>query len=230
MSGASGIIRKVFDISPTAITSNGNFDGSGTPTTAWSSGAVNPIWLSNLTQSDADNGRVGQSIALETFDIRIRISPATTVAGYAHLRMLILADNECDGVAPAFTDVLGDANNGGTTLATGYEMQWNQPAFFGRFNIIEDKNWYWYTATPGAPYTEASIPHPLYHEAHHDMKSHRIMWDNTDASLIANARKGHIFMYFLFTNNVTAAGGLPAITVANPPSIQYTTRMRYRDA
>lgn len=230
MSGERGTIRKVFDISPTAITSNGNFDGSGTPTTAWASGITGPNWLSAIPQSDNDNGRIGQSVAVETFDIRIRISPGNTVAGYAHLRMLIVTDNECDGTLPSLGDLLGDANSTAYAITNGLEMAFIQPAYFGRFHVLEDKNFYWWNSSTANSFTEHSIPHPLYHESHHDMKGHRLMWDNTDADAIANARNGHIFMFFLFSNNVTSAGGLPAITTANPPSIQYAVRLRYRDA
>lgn len=238
MSGERGTIRKVYDLGPAAVTSNNNFDGSGTPSTVWASGILQPgssgtqglLWLSQLSESVNDNGRVGISIAVESLDIRVRISPQPSVVGYQHLRMLVVADNECDGAVPSINEILGDASGVATTVATGLEMAFNQPAYFGRFNIIEDKNWYIYSSSTANTFTEESIPHPLYHESHHDMKGHRIMWDTTDSSAIANARKGHLFVYFIFSNNVTTAGGLPTITTANPPSIHMATRLRYRDA
>lgn len=234
MSGERGTVRKIYDVGPTAITSNGNFDGSSTPTTQWASGILEPgaapsLWLTNLSESVADNGRVGISIACSTLDIRVRITPQPSVVGYQHLRMLVVADNECDGTVPSLTDILGSSSTTTTSIATGQEMAFLQPAYFGRFNVLEDKNWYIYCSSTANSFTE-SYTHPLYHESHHDLKGHRVMWDTTDASTTGNARKGHIFMYFLFSTNVTAAGGLPAITTANPPAIHLATRIRYSDA
>jgi len=142
----------------------------------------------------------------------------------------MFADNEYDGGGQSIGELLGDTNGATVSVSAGVEMQWLQPAFFGRFRLIEDKNWYWYCSSTANSFSEQSIPHPLYHESHHDMKGHRLMWDTTDASSTAAARKGHIFMIFIYSNTVTAAGGLPSVTTANPPTIQYTTRLRYYDA
>lgn len=234
MSGERGTIRKIYDKIPASITSNGSFDGSGAPTTAWAAGLLTPasgttLWLTDISESVNDNGRVGISVAAESLDLRVRITPQPSVIGYQHLRMIVVADNECDGAAPAITDLLGDTSGAATTVATGVELSFLQPAYFGRFSIIEDKNWILYSSSTANTFTETQ-PHCLLHEAHHDLKGHRIMWDTSDSSNIANARKGHIFMFFIYSNMVTAAGGLPTLTVANPPTISYTSRLRYRDA
>lgn len=231
MSGSKGVIRKYYDKGPAAITSNGNYDGSGSPTTLWSVGTLGPafgnvLWLTDLQQSDDDSGRIGQSVALETFDFRIQITPQPTVVGYQSLRMIIASDNECDGAAPTLLELLGPT---ATTVATGLQMSFLNPGYFGRFHIIEDKRWHLYVSSTANSFTESET-HPFIHESHHDMRSHRVMWDATDASLIANARKGHIFLFFVYENTVTATGGLPTVTTANPPSIQYTCRFRFRDA
>ena len=232
-----GVIRKVYDIGPTQITSNGNFDGSGSPTTSWSNGLLTPagtgaglLWLTQLTQSVNDNGRVGLSIAAESLDVRLRISPQQSVAGYQHLRMLVVADNECDGASPTIDEILGAAGSTVNTVALGVEMAFNQPAYFGRFNVLEDKNWYLYNSSTTNSFQESSIDHPFYHESHHDLKGHTIMWDTTDGSAITNARKGHIFMFFIFSTVATSTGGLGAVTSANPPAIHLATRLRFRDA
>lgn len=231
MSGASGVVRKVFDISPKTISSNSNFDGSGAPTTSWSSGLSTYEYLTNIPQSVNDNGRVGISVALETFDLRVKVVPQPSVVGYSHLRMIVFADNEYDGSGQVIGELLGDANGAAVSIASGVEMQWLQPGFFGRFHVIEDKNWYWYCSSTANSFTEDAVNTVgKYHESHHDMRGHRLMWDTTDTSGTSAARKGHIFMIFLFSNTVTAAGGLPTVTTANPPTIQYTCRFRYRDA
>lgn len=231
-----GVIRKVYDIGPTQITSNGNFDGSGSPTSSWSSGLLTPagtgagfLWLTQLSQSVNDNGRVGLSIAVESLDVRVRISPQPSVAGYQHLRMLIVADNECDGASPTIDEILGASGATINTVALGVEMAFNQPAYFGRFQIIEDKNWYMYCSSTANSFVENQT-HPMYHESHHDMKGHTVMWDTSDSSTITAARKGHIFMFFIYSNVATATGGLGAVTTANPPAIHLATRLRFRDA
>ena len=240
MSGERGTIRKIFDIGPAAVTSNNTFDGSSAPTTVWSNGILQPgasgtngvLWLTQLSESVADNGRVGISIAAETLDVRLKINPQDSLTGNNHLRMLIVADNECDGVVPDITEILGDTASAATTVNTGLEISLLQPAYFGRFHIIEDKNWYWYSIASGSvpSYSEMRSPIHFYHEAHHDLKSHRVMWDVTDASAITNARKGHIFAYFIYSSTSVATGGLPVVVTTNPPAIQWTTRLRYRDA
>ena len=234
MSGERGTIRKVFDISPTAITSNGTYDGSsnpGAPTTAWTSGLTPFQWLSGIPQSDDDNGRVGQSVALETLDLRVKISTSDTLSGTNHLRMLVLADNEYDG-SLALSEVLGDVNNSSIAISAGTVLQWNQPSFFGRFRIIEDKHWHWRTIASGSvpTFIDQANTHSFWHESHHDMKGHRLMWDVTDTNTTSSARKGHIFMIFMYESTSVAAGGIPVVVTTNPPVIQYSVRLRYRDA
>lgn len=234
MSGASGNIRKIYDIVPAAITSNSVFDGSGAPTTAWSTGITTPsnngsLWLTSVPQAVTDNGRVGISIAVESLDLRVRITPQPTVVGYQHVRMIVFADNECDGTQPTVAELLGDTTGSATTIATGIEMSFLQPAYFGRFHILEDKNWYIYVSSTANSFTEMEGK-GLYHESHHDMRSHRVMWDTTDGNAISNARKGHIFVMFFYSTVVTATGGLPTVTSANPPAIHICSRIRYRDS
>lgn len=243
MSGERGTVRKIFDVAPTTISSTGSFNGSGSPTTAWSTGAVGPNvvggWLSgSWAEGATDSGRVGISVAVETLDIRILVTPQDTVVGHKHLRIILFSDNECDGSYPTFADLLGDTSTSATDISTGLELSFLQPAYFGRFKIIADRNWEWYCSSTTNSYTEASTKdgHSFFHEEHHDMKGHRIMWDTTDSSAIANARKGHIFMYALYSNRVCNTGGLlnngasSTVTTADPPAISYTARFRFTDA
>lgn len=216
MSGARGTIRKYFDVGPTAVATTSVYSGGAT---GFSSGVSTPLsnanaWLTSLTSGTGDNQRVGQSIAIETLDVRVKVSPNATDLNQG-LRMLIVADNECDGVVPDIADILTQS-----TVATGAIQSYLNPAYFGRFKIIEDKMWDW-QQLPGT--------HPLWHESHHDLKGHRVMWDTTDLPNIANARKGHIFIYFIYESRSVAAGGVITIATANVPGIQYTTRIRYRD-
>lgn len=232
--------RKIYDVGPTQANSTGSFDGSGSPTTVWGSSAnvgilgptqYGPLWLSGMSQSVNDNGRVGISVAAESLDIKLRITPQPTVVGYQHLRMLIVQDFENAGAYPTLDLILGAASQTVNTVASGYEVCMYNPAFFGRFRILEDKNWYLFSSNnvAGGSITTDSIPHPLFHEVHVDLKGSKIMWDTSDLSAIANARKGHIFMFFIYSNMVTTTGGLGALTTANPPSIAYMSRLRYRD-
>lgn len=143
--------------------------------------------------------------------------------------MIVFADNECDGATPTITEVLGDASASASSVATGIEMSFLNPSYFGRFHIIEDKNWYWSAISTGAYWT-TDDQKLLYHESHHDLKGHRVAWDVSDGAAITAARRGHIFIFFIYSNIVTGTGGLPTLTSTNPPSINYTARLRYRDA
>ena len=94
-----------------------------------------------------------------------------------------------------------------------------------------DEYWdWWSTSSSGTPIILKDMSKDFVHRRHFDLHSHRILWDMTDASAIANARKGHMFLFFLYQNNSVAAGGLNTQTTTNPPNIQFMTRLRYRDA
>lgn len=237
MSSQRGTIRKVFDIGPASFTSNGSYDGSGSPTTSWSSGILTNNWLTSIPQSDNDNGRVGQSVALESFDLRVNVYPQSSVAmGDCRLRMLVVADHEYDGMnsagsaaAPLLSEILGVAQNTGLSVASGAFLFPLNPGFFSRFKVIEDKRWQWrVSSAPNA--VECENTHSFYHESFHEMHSHRLMWDVTDADTIGSARNGHIFIYFIFESQATQTGGLPLLSTGNPPAITYFARFRYRDA
>lgn len=219
-------IRKYFDVGPTELATTAVYSGGAT---RWSAGLIDPgayvsaagdnLWVTGLSQSDDDQGRVGQSINIETLDIRVKISNDTGAAGNVTntLRMIVFSDEECDGNPPSLAEILLFA-----TIATGGVMSFLNPSYFGRFKIIEDKKWVWNNAT--------SQPREGFflHESHHDMRGHRVMWDTTNSSAIANARKGHIFTAWLFEAN-TVASGVTTIVTTNPPAIQFTSRIRYRD-
>ena len=148
MSGARGTIRKYFDVGPTAVSASSVYSGG---TTGFSSGISTPLsnanaWLTSLTSGSGDNQRVGQSIAIETLDVRVKVSPNNTDLNQG-LRMLILADNECDGVVPDIADILTQS-----TVATGAIQSYLNPAYFGRFKIIEDKMWDWQQLPELTPY------------------------------------------------------------------------------
>lgn len=239
MSGARGTVRKTFDIAPTAITSNGNYDGSSAPTTAWTNGTLTTgIWLTGIIQSDDDNGRIGQSVALETFDLMVNITPDSAANVGCRLRMIVVADNEYDGMnsaasaaPPLLSEVLGVITSTTTpSVASGLFLTRLNPQFYGRFHVIEDKRWAW-TTTAATEYTfDTSSTHSWYHQTYKDMHDHRLLWDQSDNSLVSSARKGHIFMYFIFEQNSPTTGGIPAVTTTYPPAIQYSLRLRYRDA
>lgn len=220
------LIRKYFDIGPKALATTDVYSGGAT---SFSTGIANQgtdpfLWLTQLSQSDDSQGRVGQSIAVETLDVRVEIIPDNSLAGHSHLRMMIVADNEGDGAAPSQAEILLYS-----TIATGATESFLNPTYFGRFNIIEDKNWRWYNSSTLNSFQENEQPNAMYHESHHDMKSHRVMWDITNSSAITNATKGHIFVLFFFKNTNSAVGGITTITTTNPPGIVYHTRIRYRD-
>lgn len=221
---------QLFDVGPTSINATATTYTAGA--TGWTAGIANPAtnnttntWITGLAQSDDLQGRVGQGISVESLDVRVQVIPDDTVAGHAHLRMVIFSDEEFDGTVPGDTELFG---NTATTVANGLAISFLQPGFFGRFHIVEDKHWSWYCSSTANSFEQNEVQNSFWHESHHDMHGHKVMWDATNASAIANARKGHMFVYFYFQNTVVAAGGIPTVTSANPPAVHYTTRIRYR--
>lgn len=232
MSNSSGIVRKVYDVGPKAITSNGNYDGSSAPTTSWSSGINASEWLSAIAQGVTDNDRVGFSVAAESADLNLVVNPdiSANAAGMNLLRIVIVADGECDGAFPVWTDVFGNAQQTDTTVATGLAISHLQPAYFGRFKVLMDEHLHWDVTSSTSGINHPRTERGFVIQRHFDLKDHRIMWDMSDSNGQANARKGHIFMLCFFQNVTTATGGLPTLFSSNPPSIQYSWRIRYRDA
>lgn len=237
MSGSAGVVRKVFDVGPASLTTSSNYDGSGSPATVWSSGVAGPsasasLWITDLSQGVTDNDRVGFSIAAESLDLSIIINPDVTLAGHSVLRILLVADNECDGAYPTLAEILGNATGTDVTIASGLPISHIQPAYFGRFHVYMDEYWdWWSTSSSGTPIIlQTRTEKSLVHRRHFDLHDHRVLWDMTDASAIANARKGHLFLFFLYQNNSVATGGLNTQTTTNPPNIQFASRLRYRDA
>lgn len=229
---SAAAVRKYFDVGPTSIAATSVYSGGAT---GWGTGIANPnvaqlignTWITGLAQSDDDQGRIGQSINVETLDVRVQVIPDNTLAGHGHLRMIIFSDEELDGTTPTDIEIFGAT---ATTVASGFVMSFLQPGYFGRFRIIEDKHWTWYNSSTANSFQEIEDPNSLWHSSHHDLHSHRVMWDATNNSALANARKGHIFIYFYFQNVTVAVGGVPTLTSTNPPAVQYTTRIRYRDS
>lgn len=224
-------IRKYFDVGPAAIASTSVYSGGATGWSAGIAGAntstsITTAWVTGLSQSDDQTGRIGQSIAVETLDIRVKITPDNSVVGHGHLRMVVYADEELDGAAPDPTNEIFGPK--ATSVPTGLCMSFLQPGYFGRFKIIEDKHFQWYNSSTQNSFQQQEY-RELFHESHHDLKSHRVMWDNTNLSAIANARKGHIFINFYYENCETTTGGIITLTTTNPPGIQLATRIRYRD-
>lgn len=224
MSGSKGTLRKYFDSGPAAIATTNVYSGG---TTGFTSGIATPgtapqLWLSSLAEGATDNGRVGITIAVETLDLRVHINwDLLAVVGVSQaLRMIVLADNECDGIVPDQGDILLQP-----TVATGAVMSYLNPSYFGRFHIIEDKVFY---NTQNGGLNQSA--HELVHESHHDLKGHRIQYATDDGSTITSARKGNLFMYFFYEQRTVAAGGIITIGTANPPGVQFVSRIRYRDA
>lgn len=231
MSGKAEI-RKYYDVGPTSVAASDVYTGgltgwaAGVSSTANGSSGSTQYWISGIQQSDDDQGRVGQSINVETLDVRVQVIPDNALAGHGHLRMIIFADEEFDGALPADIEILG---NRSTTAATGFVMSFLQPGYFGRFRIIEDKHWSWWNSSTLNSFQENETPASFWHDSHHDMKGARCMWDASNNSTIASARKGQIFIYFYYQLVTVAAGGIPTVVTTNPPAIQYTTRIRFRD-
>lgn len=235
---SKGVVRKLYDTGPLCFSSTNTYDGSGTPTTSWAAGVLQPsanagCWLTSLQQGVTDNDRVGFSIAAESLDISMIINPDTNAGsqGQNVLRCVIVADNECDGAFPTLAEILGNAQQTDNSIVQGWILSHLQPGYFGRFRVLMDEYWSWHSFGASTSYTLTPESNKSWeHRRHFDLHDHRILWDMSDGNAITNARKGHIFAFFFFQTVVVSAGGLPTITLTNPPAIQFMSRIRYKDA
>lgn len=229
--GTCDIPAKYFDTVGSSA-SGSTITGAGTGT-QWANGILsvltspgaNPTWLwpTNVLQSDDGNGRVGNTICLESFYHRITIAPSTTglsAGTSSHLRLLLVADTEGQSTAPALSDVLMTS----TIAAGAFEAPLNV-SNFGRFKVIKDKVITLYspssTANEGDLTFEEFIP----------MKGHVVNWDSDNTT----RGPGHLWYFLLYKENLPVGSGTPAnagtnvITTANPPGLSVYTRIRYKD-
>lgn len=133
--------------------------------------------------------------------------------------MIVAADNECDGTVPSDGDLIA----GTPTIAGGAFEGYLNPSYFGRFKILEDRTWN--IGNISSP----NVSHPLVHERFIELHDHKIRWDQNNGNAIANAREGHIFVWFFFKATTVAAGGIITQSTANPPGIQMISRLRYEN-
>lgn len=229
---SSGGERKFFDLGPAGVYTAAVYTGG---TTGWGSGVASAGdtgysngWITSISQGAGGQQRIGNAVTLESLFYRINVIPDTSeTAGHiSRLRFLLVSDQECDGAAPSYVEVLGD-QAGTTSVATGEIMCPLQPAYFGRFRVLEDKIWTWTAGVAFNTYT--AHDNFLTHERFHDMKNHMVRWDPNNGNAIANARRGHIFSYLFYENTVSAAGTV-TVNTTNPPAVQVFYRLRFVDA
>lgn len=220
----------------------------GTGTTGWntstgtaSAGDANVnLWFTSgtddggsgpgLTQGTGQLERIGSQIKPYEMFIRGRIawSGSNPVPQNLFLRILIVQDRECDGAAPALTDILRapTAAAGGAQSLAFFEL-----GYGGRFTTLMDKmlhvdpRQYWNgtNAVMSGVEGECFFEHEVDRE-----KLETIKWDDTGFSAITNARNGHIFGYCMFVGSTISAGVI-GTTYVNAPQVQLMSRIRFRD-
>lgn len=190
---------------------------------------LNNLWLTQVQQGTGVSNRIGSQISADQLLLRYWVIPNPQNSGVRSLlRIIVFADNECDGAYPAVTDVF----TGWVAASADNIFQFLELGYGGRFTILKDTyipiktESYW----SGSSEVESGycMKEDGYFEHVIDLKGHKIEWDVSGASLISNARRGHIFWMAMWKNE-TQNAGVVTTAYTNPPHIQMRSRLRFRD-
>lgn len=189
---------------------------------------LNNLHLSNIQAGTGPSNRIGSQVVCDSLHLRYRIVPNGLSQGFVnHLRIIVFADNECDGAYPTGSEVL---TYFGPTQAPN-SLAFLELGYGGRFSILADENIilkenaYW----NGATEVSGSFDGDLYHERNIDLKGkHKLNWDMTGNSTVVNLRQGHIFVLAWWSSSTISAGVI-STAFTNPPQFHGIARLRFRD-
>lgn len=204
---------KYFD---TIFSTSASYGGGATE---FATGIFNPSfgWISTVTQGVQGNQRLADDVSARSLQYRLSIAFDTTAPIQQYIRLVIFADNECEGAIPSVSQLMQNP-----TIAGGLMESPLNPGYFGRWKIIHDEV---YRSHIGGNEMEKSNVIVGYHDLH----NHKIMWTPPTGDLIANALKGHLFVQ-VYYYNATVAVGSATIGTATPPVVQGIFRLRFEDA
>ena len=221
----------------------------GTGSTGWDTsvgisqaGSANAkLWLTSgvdngltggqgLIQGTGAAQRIGSQITADQLTIRGRIIADGNMPINGLLRIVVFSDKECDGAYPSYDEVYKNADAIAPVPDYARYCQYLELGYAGRFSILMDKflhikpQQFW----NGANAVTSGFDGELHFEWNKDLRDHKVNWDSTGASLIANARAGHIFALCYWVTQTISAG---VITTGylNPPQVQLMCRLRFRD-
>lgn len=207
----------------TAGISGWNADGFLPPGTT----QLNSGWLSAIPSGTGQSNRVGSEVIADELNIRLSIVPlGTNTSINSILRLIIFADNECDGAYPSLADLY---TYFGTTDPRNFfgfiELGYNR-----RFRVLRDKyitisNNNYYNGTNSVPEAPTAT---LWHEENIDLGRHRIEWDVTGGNNIQNARNGHVFIGAMWLSEAQSAGVISDSFLA-PAHFHGVARLRFLD-
>lgn len=223
--------RKYFDVygaSTTALTGGNNCwdtaNGYLQPSGIAGPNLPSCGWLTGLSQALGSSSRAYNTIKATQLNCRLNIVPDINFGTFGFLRILVVVDNQCDGVYPDIDDLFASP--------AGRNETFLEPAYFGRFRVLKDHHQYFTCGTywNGTTAVDQLVTsdQSCIHEWNFDLKDHEIKWDTTGSSAIANARNGHIFVFATWAKRTISAGVISE-AYTNPPQFQLTTRLRFSD-
>jgi len=173
--------------------------------------AYTPYLLNAINQGSAGNNRTGREVALESLRVSIELANAPANTGDL-VRILIIEDHECRGVAAGTADVLTNNTFGVEQLLSSYNFD-NVPT---RFKILADRL-YALTPTVSTSATNAAWNAPLVHDVIHVPLKGRTHYYNTTGNGISDIDSNSI--YLLVMGQATA----------NEADFSFDSRLVFRD-
>lgn len=184
---------------------------------------------SGLPQGDGESQCIGNSIKLLSFYFKYRITNNSTENSAQSVRVIVVADRDANGAAPAITDVLqAGVNTSGAWMISPL----NKTTSFHsgqepRFHVLLDRV---HNSQNNTGLDDGTGFHEHYFDQHHRLgMDHHCLWSG-DSHSTSTILGGHIFMFVLYSQTtVSSTGPSYAYDTTNPPGFAFYSRVRYTD-
>lgn len=185
-------------------------------------------FTSIIPQGDGESQCIGNSIKLLSIYLKYRLTNNDTENCSQSVRVIVVADRDASGSAPAITDVLqAGVNTSGAWMISPLNKT---TSFHGgqepRFMILLDK----IHVNQDTGLDRSTQYHEHYWDQQNRLgEEHHCLW-SSDTHSDSTILGGHIYMYVLYSQTVVSSTAPTyAYNTTNPPGFAYYARVRYTD-
>lgn len=160
-----------------------------------------PTLLNGLIPGSNEYNRVGRKITMDSIWIHgfFACEDTATGADPSGVRFLLVYDNQANGAAPTWSDVILSVNSSGTTQSGAFDMP--NSANQERFEILVDQSWsfpFW-SLTAGASDDTAKMIDMFV-----PLDWRQVVYNAGTAGTIADIQSGSLYAFWVTTNVIAA--------------------------
>lgn len=193
------------------------------------SGLYTNTLTSVIPQGDGESQCIGNSIKLLSCYLKYRITNNSTENSAQSLRVIVVADRDANGAAPAVTDILqaGVATSGAWMISPLNKSTSFHSGQTPRFQMLLDRVHNNQNVTGLDDGTG-------FHEHYWDQRNkfgenHHCLWSG-DTHSDSTVLGGHLYLLVLYSQTtVSSTAPSYAYDTTNPPGFAYYARVRYTD-